>query len=77
MKNTTPLVSIIIPCYNVSGYVEKAVTSILNQSYNNLEIFLIDDASTDDTWQKIKSFKDARIKVIAFKENTQKSRSCK
>lgn len=72
MKNTTPLVSIIIPCYNVSGYVEKAVTSILSQSYTNLEIFIIDDASTDDTLQKINSFKDARITVIAFKENTQK-----
>jgi glycosyltransferase involved in cell wall biosynthesis len=72
MKNTTPLISIIIPCYNVSGYVENAVTSILNQSYTNLEIFIIDDASTDDTLQKIKRFQDARIKVIAFKENTQK-----
>lgn len=72
MKNTTPLVSIIIPCYNVSGYVEKAVTSILDQSYTNLEIFIIDDASTDDTLQKIKKFQDPRIKVIAFKENTQK-----
>lgn len=72
MKNSTPLISVIIPCYNVSGYVEKAVQSILNQTYNHLEIFIIDDASTDDTLQKINSFNDERIKIISFKENTQK-----
>lgn len=67
-----PLISIIIPCYNVSAFVEKAIQSILEQTYINLEIWIIDDASTDDTLHKINSFKDARIKVAAFKENTQK-----
>lgn len=66
------LVSIIIPCYNVSEFVEKAVNSILAQTYKNLEVWIIDDASNDDTLQKIKSIKDDRIKLIAFKENTQK-----
>ena len=43
-----PLVSVIIPCYNVSEFVEKAIHSILKQSYSKLEIWIIDDASTDD-----------------------------
>lgn len=68
----TPLVSIIIPCYNVSAYVEKAINSILSQSYDNLEIWIIDDASTDDTLRKIEEFKDDRIHIVPFKENTQK-----
>jgi glycosyltransferase involved in cell wall biosynthesis len=66
------LISIMMPCYNVSPYVEKAVGSILAQTYKNLEIWIIDDASTDDTLQKINSIKDERIKVIEYKENTQK-----
>ena len=70
--NNLPLVSVIIPCFNVEKYVEKAIISILNQTYKNLEIWIIDDGSTDDTLQKIKSFEDQKIKVIAVKENTQK-----
>lgn len=71
MKNK-PLVSVLIPCYNVSAFVERAVNSILKQVYTNLEIWLIDDASTDDTAEKIKSFDDNRIKVVSFAENTKK-----
>ncbi|MDP4286099.1 MAG: glycosyltransferase family 2 protein [Bacteroidota bacterium] len=67
-----PLVSVLIPCYNVSAYVRKAVDSILSQSYTNLEIWIIDDASSDDTLEKIRAFKDDRIRVVSFKENTQK-----
>src|SRR5690348_8317289 len=67
-----PLVSVIIPCYNVSPYVEKAIRSILDQTYSNLEIFIIDDASTDDTLQKIQSFKDNRIIIKQYTTNTQK-----
>ncbi len=68
----SPLISVLIPCYNVSDYVEKAVHSILSQSHKNLEIWVIDDGSTDDTLHKINAIKDERIKVIAFKENTKK-----
>lgn len=69
---STPLVSVIIPCYNVSDYVEKAVSSILGQTYTNLEIIIVDDASTDDTLLKVKAFKDKRIRILEFQENTKK-----
>ena len=67
-----PLVSVIIPCYNVSSFVDKAVNSILFQTYTNLEIWLIDDASEDDTLQKIRAVKDDRVYLEIFKNNTQK-----
>lgn len=61
-----PLISIIVPCYKVEKYLPKCIDSIINQSYTNLEIFLIDDGSPDscgiicDNYSK----KDSRIKVI-------------
>lgn len=67
-----PLVSVIIPCYNVAPYIERAVNSILNQSYDNLEICLIDDASTDGTVAMINEFKDSRIRKFLYGENTKK-----
>lgn len=72
MNSLNPLVSVIIPCYNVAIYVEKAVNSILSQSYHNMEVWIIDDASSDDTLKRINAIKDERIKVVAFKENTRK-----
>ena len=72
MNSNQPLVSVIIPCYNVGAFVEKAIGSILQQTYTNLEICIIDDASTDDTLQKINKFNDERIRVTAFKQNTKK-----
>jgi glycosyltransferase involved in cell wall biosynthesis len=72
MSREQPLVSVIIPCYNVSAFIQKAIQSIIDQTYTNLEIWIVDDASTDDTLQKIKAFKDDRIKVLEFKNNTQK-----
>jgi glycosyltransferase involved in cell wall biosynthesis len=67
-----PLVSVIIPCYNVGEFVENAVQSILKQSYSSLEIWLIDDASTDNTLAKLMSIKDKRIRLEIFPENTKK-----
>lgn len=72
MNNEQPLVSVIIPCYNVGTFVEKAITSILQQTYTNLEIWIVDDASEDDTLQRIYSFKDERINVVEYKQNTKK-----
>lgn len=72
MNNQSPLVSVIIPCYNVADWVEKAIRSVLHQTYQNLEVWVIDDASADETLEKIKGFTDPRINLLACDENTKK-----
>lgn len=47
-------ISIIVPVYNVEKYVEKCVKSLLNQTFKNYEIILIDDGSTDSSYEIIK-----------------------
>ena len=64
------LVSIIVPVYNVEKYLKKSVESILNQTYDNIEILLVDDGSTDNSGNICDSFIkiDSRIRVF-HKEN--------
>lgn len=64
-------ISVIIPTYNVEKYVEDAILSILNQTYENLEIIIVDDASTDNTLSILKELqkKDDRIKLFHNKTN--------
>ena len=63
-------ISIVVPIYNVEEYLDECVTSLVNQTYNNLEILLVNDGSTDGTAKKIDEWakKDERIKVF-HKEN--------
>lgn len=62
----TSLISVIIPCYNASRFLNAAVASIVNQTYKNLEILLINDGSSDNTLSIIEHWheKDERIKVV-------------
>jgi glycosyltransferase involved in cell wall biosynthesis len=56
MKNFTPLVSIVIPVYNGSNYVREAIDSALSQTYKNIEIIVVNDGSTDNTEEIVKSY---------------------
>ena len=63
------LVSVIMPTYNRENTIERAIKSILNQTYKNLELIIVDDGSKDQTIQKIEKIKDGRIKLIKLEKN--------
>ena len=71
----TPLISVIVPVYNVEEYLDRCVESIVNQTYQNLEIILVDDGSTDSSGKKCDKWanKDNRIVVIHKKNGGQSS----
>lgn len=64
VQNNNPLVSICIPVYNAEKTIEKTLHSIVNQSYNNLEIIVVDNLSTDNTQKIVEKFQDSRIRSI-------------
>lgn len=65
-RNIDELISVVIPIYNVEDYLNDCLESVVNQSYKNLEIILVNDGSTDNSYRIIERFKnkDSRIKVI-------------
>jgi succinoglycan biosynthesis protein ExoO len=67
----SPMVSVVIPCFNAGRTLEAAVRSALNQTYSGIELILVDDGSTDNTADVIRSLclTDARVRAIFFKEN--------
>ena len=66
-----PKVGIIIPIYNVEKYLRECLDSVLNQSYENLEIVLVDDKSTDSSLSIAKEYvkRDKRVSLVALEEN--------
>jgi glycosyltransferase involved in cell wall biosynthesis len=60
-QTVTPKVSVIIPCFNAEKFIRPALESVLSQSYENLEIIVVNDGSTDQTSAVISEFKDPRI----------------
>ncbi|MBP2257427.1 glycosyltransferase [Virgibacillus alimentarius] len=67
-----PKVSVIIPAYNSETSIHTAIESMLSQTWTNLEILVVDDCSTDNTKEIIKSFtqKDSRVQVLSTKQNS-------
>lgn len=69
--NSYPLVSIIMTAYNSEKYIHRAIDSILAQTYKNIELIIVDDCSTDDTFNILLSYskKDIRIKPLYCQKN--------
>ncbi|MFH0937300.1 MAG: glycosyltransferase family 2 protein [Candidatus Daviesbacteria bacterium] len=73
LAKNKPLVSVIMPIFNGSFYMEKAINSILAQTYQNFELLIVDDASTDNTWEILKKYKKnypKKIKLFHLKKNS-------
>lgn len=64
-----PLISVVIPTYNRAQLIIETINSVLNQTYKNLEIIVIDDGSTDETEKIIKNIKDSRIRYLKHQQN--------
>ncbi|WP_440873965.1 glycosyltransferase family 2 protein [Thalassotalea sp. PLHSN55] len=62
--STIPVVSVVIPMFNVEKYIEQSIRSVLAQSYSHFELILVDDGCTDNTLALIEQFDDFRIRVI-------------
>jgi len=65
----TPLISVILPTYNRAHLMPRAVQSVLNQTYKNFELIIVDDGSNDHTPEIAKAFNDQRIVYVRHKEN--------
>lgn len=65
------MISVIVPVYNASQFLDQCITSILNQSYSDIELILIDDCSTDESFKICHKYaaKDRRVKVLSNVEN--------
>ena len=64
-----PLVSVVMPAYNGEKYIGEAIDSILNQTYDNFELIIIEDKSTDRTLDVIRGYKDSRISLYLNSSN--------
>src|ERR1700712_1626126 len=64
MSITNPTITVLMPAYNAGNYIHEAITSVLEQSFTDFELLIINDGSIDRTSTIINSFKDERIVVI-------------
>ncbi|NDV46181.1 glycosyltransferase [Paludibacter sp. 221] len=64
-----PMVSIVMPVFNADQYLKESITSVLGQTYRNFELIIIDDCSSDNSVNIIRSFDDERIRLIERIEN--------
>lgn len=63
------VVSVIIPAYNTADYIAQAIDSALNQTLQNIEVIVVDDASSDNTVEIVQSFSDPRLKLLVNERN--------
>jgi glycosyltransferase involved in cell wall biosynthesis len=63
-------ISVILPIYNCKNYISECIDSVLNQTYKNFELIIIDDCSTDGTYELVSSIKTPKIKLFKKEKNT-------
>jgi len=66
---STPAISIVLPVYNRADVIGRAVDSVLRQTFEQLELIVVDDSSRDDTVKQLRSIDDSRLKVIELSRN--------
>ena len=76
--NNIPLVSILIPVYNREKLIGSCIQSALDQTVKNIEVIVVDNASTDNTWEICKNYaqKDVRVRIFRNEENIGPVRNC-
>lgn len=67
MRATMPLISVIIPVYNAEATIKETIDSVLNQTFTDLELLVINDGSKDSSLSIISNIKDSRLKVFSYK----------
>ncbi|SFQ11793.1 Glycosyl transferase family 2 [Butyrivibrio proteoclasticus] len=71
MTDDYPMVSVLVPAFNTGEYLEKCINSILLQSYKNIEIIIVDDGSTDETWNICNNLQALHHNVFAYRQDNK------
>jgi len=76
MNYQAPLVSVISPCYNRGNLIEEMIKSILNQTYTNWELLLVDDGSDESTIQLLRKYTDVDSRIHLIRRTNEKKGAC-
>jgi len=71
-KNFSPIVSVILPTYNRAALLERSINSVINQSFSEWELLVVDDGSNDNTFEVIKKFQEKLINIRYLRHSNRK-----